>query len=76
MIAKFILPHFIGLVCIVAGWYISIINVGLFKYNQEKSMHTKETIAGLILIVIGAYIPQIWGGIVRLMTKKKTEKTD
>lgn len=71
MIAKFFLPHLIGLVCIVAGWYISIINVGLFKYNQEKTIHTKETLAGLALILIGSYIPQIWGWIYRKITKSE-----
>lgn len=71
MIAKYILPHFIGLVFMIAGWYIAIINVGLFKFNQERSLHTKETLAGLLLILIGAYVPHIWAGIMNLFTKKK-----
>ncbi|WCL50566.1 hypothetical protein [Leptospira sp. GIMC2001] len=71
MIAKYILPHLIGLVCIVSGWYVAIINVGLFKFNQERSLHTKETLAGLVLIIIGAYIPHIWIGIGNMFSKKK-----
>lgn len=71
MIGKFILPHFIGLVLMVAGWYVSIINVGLFKYNQERALHTKETLAGLGLILVGAYFPQVWMWIGRLFQKDK-----
>lgn len=55
----------------IAGWYIAIINVGLFKFNQERSLHTKETLAGLLLILIGAYVPHIWAGTFNLFTKKK-----
>lgn len=55
----------------VSGWYISIINVGLFKFNQERSLHTKETLAGLLLILIGAYIPHVWTGIANLLKKDK-----
>jgi hypothetical protein len=56
---NFIIPHLIGLLFIFAGWYLSILNVGLTRF-QENVLFTKTTFTGLVLIVIGAYIPGIW----------------
>lgn len=56
---KNILPHIAGLAFIFAGWYISILNVGLARF-QENILFTKTTFLGLVLIIIGAYIPEIW----------------
>jgi hypothetical protein len=71
MVARYVLPHFLGFVCIVAGWYVSIINVGLFKYNEGRALHTKETLAGLVLILIGAYIPNVWQFLWNLFSRKQ-----
>jgi hypothetical protein len=67
---KYVLPQMIGFVLMVAGWYVSIINVGLFKFNQERSLHTKETLFGLALILLGSYLPQIWISILNKLAKK------
>jgi hypothetical protein len=61
-----ILPNLIGLGLIIVGWYISILNVGLttrIKSYQEIEYITTWTIVGLVLIIIGAYIPRLWNKI-------------
>lgn len=50
--------NLLGIVLILVGWYISILNVGLNRF-QEDVLFTKWTIAGLIIIVIGAYFPRV-----------------
>ncbi len=55
----FFLPNLIGLILIVLGWYISILNVGLTRF-QPNVLFTKWTLIGLILIITGAYLPRIW----------------
>lgn len=55
----FLLPNLIGLIFIVLGWYISILNVGLTRF-QPNVLFTKWTLIGLILIITGAYLPRIW----------------
>jgi hypothetical protein len=57
-----IIPHLIGLVLIILGWYISILNVGLTRF-QPDVLFTKWTFFGLCLILAGAYLPEIWLGI-------------
>jgi len=57
-----LIPYSIGLVLMVLGWYISILNVGLARF-QENVLFTKWTLIGLILIIAGAYIPPIWNKI-------------
>jgi hypothetical protein len=54
-----ILPNLIGLVLIVIGWYISILNVGLTRF-QADVLFTKWTLLGLFMIVVGAYLPRAW----------------
>ncbi|MBN1533868.1 MAG: hypothetical protein JXA20_14450 [Spirochaetes bacterium] len=62
-----IIPHLIGLFFIVLGWYISILNVGLARF-QTNVLFSRWTLIGLILIVLGAYIPNAWG----LIRRKKS----
>jgi hypothetical protein len=57
-----IFPHLIGLLFIFGGWYVSILNVGLARF-QENVLFTKTTLIGLVLIIIGAYIPNVWNKI-------------
>jgi hypothetical protein len=61
-ITTVIIPHLIGLFFIVLGWYISILNVGLARF-QANVLFTRWTLIGLILIILGAYIPDVWGWI-------------
>lgn len=56
---KYVVPHFIGLIVIFIGWYISILHVGLARF-QQNVLFTKTTLLGLVLIIIGAYIPEVW----------------
>ncbi|EQA61578.1 hypothetical protein [Leptospira alexanderi] len=58
-ILNYIIPHAVGLILIAIGWYISILNVGLTRFT-ENVLITKWTLSGLALIVIGAYLPEIW----------------
>jgi len=57
-----IIPHSIGLLLIIIGWYISILNVGLTRF-QSDVLFTKWTGFGLLMIVVGAYLPWVWTGI-------------
>lgn len=59
MFGKIILPHLIGIGLIIIGWYISILNVGLTRF-QTNILFTKWTVMGLALILIGAYLPEVW----------------
>lgn len=54
-----IIPNLIGLCFMIGGWFISILNVGLTRF-QPNVLFTKWTLFGLILILIGAYIPVVW----------------
>lgn len=57
-----LIPHLVGLAFMVVGWLFSINYVGLNKF-QSNVLFTKETGFGLLLIIIGAYLPEIWIGI-------------
>ncbi len=59
-----VIANGIGIMLMVVGWYISIINVGLSRYTTNV-LFTKWTMAGLILIILGAYLPRLWGKILR-----------
>jgi hypothetical protein len=61
-IKKNIISHLVGLIFIFGGWYVSILNVGLARF-QENVLFTKTTLIGLLMIIIGAYIPNIWNKI-------------
>ncbi len=58
-ILRRLLPQGIGLALMVLGWYISIVNVGLDKFSSP-TIFTKASAFGLLLILIGAYLPQVW----------------
>lgn len=64
-IKLFIKPHLIGLVLMLSGWYISILNVGLDKFSPN-ALISKWTLTGLAMILLGAYIPEIF----RMFEKK------
>ena len=57
---KIIIPHLIGFVLILIGWYICILNVGLDKFS-DQALINNWTLFGLGLILTGAYIPNIAG---------------
>lgn len=54
-----LIPQALGFFMMLVGWYVSIINVGLDKF-MGATIVTKWTVGGLVLILIGAYLPQIW----------------
>lgn len=56
------LPYLIGFLLMVFGWYISILNVGLARF-QTDVLFTKWTGLGLLLILTGAYFPGIYLGL-------------
>ena len=62
------LPQAIGFILVIIGWYMSIIDAGLVKFSST-SIITKWTITGLALILIGAYLPQIWIAVLNKMQK-------
>ena len=71
MMEKFLrraLPQGIGFILMIIGWYMSIIDAGLVKFSST-SIITTWTLTGLVLILIGAYLPQIWIAILNKMQK-------
>ncbi|EMN02143.1 hypothetical protein [Leptospira noguchii] len=68
-ILNYIIPHACGLGLIATGWYISILNVGLTRFT-ENVLITKWTLSGLSMIVVGAYLPEIWIRIRNLFKRK------
>ncbi|MBM9579387.1 hypothetical protein JWG45_19785 [Leptospira sp. 201903070] len=67
-IFNYVIPHIVGLMLIAIGWYVSILNVGLTRFT-ENVLISKWTVGGLILILIGAYLPEIWIGVRNLFKK-------
>jgi len=63
-----LLPQSIGFVLMFLGWYISIVNVGLDKFTSP-TIFTKASALGLILILLGAYLPQIWIAVLNKFNK-------
>lgn len=61
-IGSAILPNLVGIGLMIVGWYLSILNVGLTRF-QANVLFTKWTLLGLALILIGAYVPRIWNRI-------------
>lgn len=61
-ILAFLFPNFVGLILILLGWWTTIINVATLRFAGE-SYFNKWTYTGLTLIIIGAYLPEIWIGI-------------
>jgi len=61
-IGSAVLPNLIGIGLMVFGWYLSILNVGLTRF-QANVLFTKWTLLGLALILIGAYVPRVWNRI-------------
>ncbi len=58
-----ILPNLIGFCLMIAGWYLSIVDVGVrtrITTYKEIEYITFLTIIGLAMILIGAYLPRLW----------------
>lgn len=62
------LPQAIGFILMSIGWYMSIIDAGLVKFSSV-SIITRWTIIGFLMILIGAYLPQIWIFLLNKMQK-------
>ena len=56
----FLKPHFFGFILMTSGWYISILNVGLDKFSSNVLINN-WTLGGLGMIILGAYLPEIFG---------------
>jgi hypothetical protein len=54
-----LIPHAAGIGLMIMGWYFSILNVGLVRF-QTDILLTKWTGIGLLMIICGAYLPWIW----------------
>ena len=54
-----IIPHLVGFMLMLFGWYISILNVGLTRFGTDV-LFTKWTGLGFLLIVAGAYLPGLY----------------
>lgn len=63
-----LLPQTIGFFLMVIGWYVSIVNVGLEKFVANTIL-TKWSGIGLGMILLGAYLPQVWIFILNRMNK-------
>lgn len=62
------LPQVIGFCLMTLGWYVSIVNVGLDKF-VAPTIFTQSSMFGLLLILVGAYLPQIWIAILNRLNK-------
>ncbi len=58
-IKNVVIPHLIGFALIFFGWYISILNVGLARF-QADVLFTKATGFGFLIILAGAYFPEVY----------------
>ncbi|HNR88607.1 MAG TPA: hypothetical protein PKM65_09740 [Spirochaetota bacterium] len=67
------LVHLIGLILLLVGWFVTIINVGMtFTVGVTKfsaSMFNSGTLVGLVIIIIGAYVPMVGGIILNKLGK-------
>lgn len=67
-IKTYIVPHLVGFLLIIIGWGIAVIYTGLDKFASKEGVFNASTIAGLVLIIIGAYLPEVW---IAIANKKK-----
>jgi hypothetical protein len=60
-----IVPNLTGIGLIVAGWFLSISTTGGASglYIGSVKMITAGTFIGLIMILVGAFLPRIWNKI-------------
>lgn len=61
-------PYLLGFLLMVFGWYVSILNVGLARF-QTDVLFSKWTGLGLLMILLGAYLPGIFLGIKKFFKK-------
>lgn len=65
-----LMPHIVGFFLLLFGWYISILNVGLLDRRGVGSLFSIWTFSGLTMIIIGAYLPDIWIGLRKTSDKR------
>jgi hypothetical protein len=58
-IKTYFIAHVIGLALLVGGWYLSIMNTSADRWQSVKFLSGANLI-GIIMILIGAYFPEIW----------------
>ena len=69
-IKNYLLAHAMGLSLILTGWYISVLDTALDRFAQKAIISSGTTI-GLLLIIFGAYLPEVWMAIVNRGKNKK-----
>ena len=69
-IKNYIFAHTIGLCLLLTGWYISVLDTALDRFSKKAIISSGTTI-GLLLIVVGAYLPEVWMAIVKKSKSKK-----
>ncbi|TAL31068.1 MAG: hypothetical protein EPN93_18775 [Spirochaetes bacterium] len=57
-----IIPHLVGLALMAGGWFISITYVG-FRRFESDILFTNMTGLGLLMIIVGAYFPDVYIGL-------------
>jgi len=58
-IKTYFVAHVIGLALLAGGWYLSIMNTSADRWQSVKFLSGANLI-GLIMILVGAYFPEIW----------------
>ena len=66
---KYLIPHLVGLAFIIIGWMIPIIDTGMDRLSGNQ-IWKGASVSGLVLIIIGAYIPETWISILKKKDKK------
>jgi hypothetical protein len=71
-IKKAVIPHIIGFIFLISGWLLCIVDVGINRFSS-KGIFDPVTLAGLVLILVGAYMPDTLIAI-RNSSKKKDQE--
>lgn len=53
------MAHLLGLALLLGGWYLSIMNTSADRWQSVKFL-SGANLVGLIMIIVGAYLPEIW----------------
>lgn len=70
-------PHIVGLFLLAMGWYVSILNASWSKCSQgPASIFSVWTFFGLVVVMMGAYIPEVWIGFRKMSHKKNNPSTE
>ncbi|MEI2716920.1 MAG: hypothetical protein V9E98_07970 [Candidatus Nanopelagicales bacterium] len=65
-----------GAVLIIGGWWLSMLNVAIDRYEPGTDFTNFWTIFGLVMIFIGAYLPFMVVGLRSRFVHKRKELRD